>query len=270
MARKLDQYRVFDGRTRLDAEYFNSVFGDVDQRLHAQEVIEKDWKAAVAEVTRSGLKRIDDFIAPAISEIGELTSLGFLQVRAASDASVVWQTGEQAVPVSLANEDDRIRAKHFQPSPFVVVTANDDPSIYLIARTMSYNKTVDDAVVTAAVLTVDVQQVVGSPGGGSVLAPWLVSSPASTALLFEATEDAVAARDTATAARDTAVSARDTATAARDEAQTSRTLALGYRNEAETYRDEAKAYRDETVVVAEFDLKDAEAVAFDELLVWGS
>ena len=212
MARKINEYRVRNGQTKLDEDYFNKVLGDIDTRIHAQEVVEKDWQGAIRAVTSAGLRRINDFIGPAITEIEQLTDLGFLQVRAAPDVDVVWQAGAQPIALALDTEADRTRVKHFHPSPFLVVSDNADPAIYLIARTIGLDVTRDDAdVITGAVLRVDVQSVVGSPAGGAVLAPWCVSSPAATALLVTTTEDVVAARDDARHARTRAVAAETNA-----------------------------------------------------------
>mgnify|MGYP006432298081 CR=1 FL=1 len=210
MALRIKEYRVRNGRTRLDEDYFNKVFGDIDTRIHAQEVVEKDWKSAIRTVTSAGLQRINDLIGPAITEIQQLTTLGFLHVRAAQSVEVVWQLGEQPIALALDTDADRTRAKHFHPSPFLVITDDADPATYLIARTIGMEVMRGDAeVIVGAVLNVDVVSIVGSPPGGSVVAPWCVSSPAATALLVDTTENAVVARDEARAASDLAVAAQD-------------------------------------------------------------
>ena len=249
MALKMNEYRVRNGRTRLDETYFNKVLGDIDSRIHAQETVEKDWQGAIRDVTKNGLRRIDDFIGPAITEIEQLTDLGFLQVRAAPDVDVVWQVGEQPIALALETEADRTRVKHFHPSPFIVVSDDADPATYLVARTLGLDLTKDATdTITEAVLRLDVVTVVGSPAGGTVLAPWCISSPAATALLVSTAEDAAAARDAAVAARDTTLAARDialaarnTTTFARDTTLGARDTALSHRNDAETFRDAAQA-----------------------------
>ena len=203
MARKINEYRVRNGRTKLNEDYFNKVLGDIDTRIHAQEVVEKDWQGAIRAVTSAGLRRINDFIGPSITEIEQLTDLGFLQVRAAPDVDVVWQVGEQPIALALDTDADRTRVKHFHPSPFIVVTDDADPATYLVGRTVGLNVTRDDAdAITSAVLRLDVVSVVGSPARGAVLAPWCISSPAATALLVQTAGDAVAASHAAIAARD--------------------------------------------------------------------
>ena len=69
MARRFNEYRVVDGRTRFAASDMNPRFEDIDQRLHAQEVLEKDFKGAIREVTDVGIERIDSFIGPAEEEL---------------------------------------------------------------------------------------------------------------------------------------------------------------------------------------------------------
>ena len=244
MALKINEYRVRNGRTRLDETYFNKVFGDIDARIHAQETVEKDWQGAIREVTKNGLRRIDDFIGPAVTEIEQLTDLGFLQVRAAPDVDVAWQVGAQPIALALETEADRTRVKHFHPSPFIVVSDDADPATYLVARTLGLDLTKDATdTITEAVLRLDVVTVVGSPAGGTVLAPWCISSPAATALLVSTAEDAAAARDAAVAARDTTLGARDTAVAARD-------TTLGARDTAVAARDETEAFRGAAAVSA--------------------
>ena len=215
--RRIDQYRVRDGRTRLDETFFNGVFGDLDRRLHAQELVEKDWKAAVGQVTTAGLKRIDDFIGPAIAEVEQLTRLGFLQARIMPGLDVVWRDGPQSLALSLETDDDRVRARHFHPSPFTVLSREADVGHYLIARTVDYRIDADDqGGVRAAVLDLDVQHVAGDPPGGAARDVWAVSASAAPPIVLAATENARAARDAATDARDTAARHRDDARAARD------------------------------------------------------
>lgn len=83
MARKFDQYRVVDGRTRFAASDMNPRLEDIDLRLHAQEVLEKDWEGAIRDVTTFGLRRIDEFIGPAQADIAERLA----EAQAAVDAA---------------------------------------------------------------------------------------------------------------------------------------------------------------------------------------
>jgi cbb3-type cytochrome oxidase cytochrome c subunit len=68
MPSRFDKYR-FTKRTPLSDEVFNAVFKDIDLRLTALEDVKKEWQAAVNEVTRYGLLRIEEVLRPSFEFI---------------------------------------------------------------------------------------------------------------------------------------------------------------------------------------------------------
>lgn len=136
MARRFEaNYRVKDGLTRLGEAFFNSVFRDLDLRLHGQEEIEKTWQSAIRELNRNGLRRIDEFLAPAYENISNLAALGFLSATLDGDAPVTFALGEQTVLISEGPERDL-----FHPSPYVTISVESDPDKFAVARTISYDR----------------------------------------------------------------------------------------------------------------------------------
>lgn len=72
MPTRFDRYRMRDGETELSAGYFNSVFGDIDLRIAKLEAIKISWDAAVGDITRFGLERINIALAPTLDQASAL------------------------------------------------------------------------------------------------------------------------------------------------------------------------------------------------------
>lgn len=78
--KQFDKYRMVDGATPLAARYFNPVWQDVDLRIAALEDLKIAWQAAVDEVVRFGLVRIDELITEPLQAVVALSE----QAQAAS------------------------------------------------------------------------------------------------------------------------------------------------------------------------------------------
>lgn len=63
MPTRFHLYR-FTKKTPLSDEVFNRIFSDIDLRIAKLEDIEKDWQYAINEVTKYGLKRIEEVLRP--------------------------------------------------------------------------------------------------------------------------------------------------------------------------------------------------------------
>jgi hypothetical protein len=74
--RKLEQYRIKDGKTPLNAEQLNFRILDIDGRLHALELLKVSWEQAVAEVQNYGLARINETLLPVLDQASALVADG--------------------------------------------------------------------------------------------------------------------------------------------------------------------------------------------------
>ena len=71
MPRRIDRYRMEDGRTPLSARYFNPVWTDIDLRIGTLEELNLSWEEAVRKVSDLGLLRINEVLAPSIQYVDE-------------------------------------------------------------------------------------------------------------------------------------------------------------------------------------------------------
>lgn len=200
-----EKYRVTDGKTRLDAAFFNPVHQDIDLRLHAVETLKMSWESAVDDLTRFGLRRIDGVLAPTLHGIQELAELGFLTAPV-STVAVSFTTGPQSIVV-----DAGPRRASFYASPFVAMTTESDWQKYAIARVLGYDR-------ETGVLDLHVLSVNGGDEGPFQpvqIANVAATVPATETLMGQAqvaAQDAAAAKTDATDARDQAELAARTAT----------------------------------------------------------
>lgn len=72
MPSRFERYRMVDGRTPLGERYFNAIWRDIDLRIATLEDVKIAWQAAVDEVVRFGLVRIDDLIRGPLQEVTAL------------------------------------------------------------------------------------------------------------------------------------------------------------------------------------------------------
>lgn len=61
-----------DGQTPLSEDFFNGVFGDIDNRIAELEARRADLQGVVDELTRFGLARIDTLVGPSMAEVNAM------------------------------------------------------------------------------------------------------------------------------------------------------------------------------------------------------
>lgn len=72
----LEKYATQEGKTPLNAEFFNSRFYAIVRRIHALELLRMDWEAAVSQIQNAGIERLNNAIAPLVDGLAvELTAL---------------------------------------------------------------------------------------------------------------------------------------------------------------------------------------------------
>lgn len=99
MPRRLDHYRMVDGKTPLSARYFNPVWQDLDLRLDTLEGVRLSWEDAVRRVSDLGLTRINEVLGPAIQAVDDSVARAELMLDditgerdEALEALVAWKT----------------------------------------------------------------------------------------------------------------------------------------------------------------------------------
>jgi len=120
MPSRFDKYRVKDGLTKLGEAFFNPVFQDIDLRLVSIEALRISWEDAVRAVSDYGLVRINEVIAPSLSDavskaeeieakrLAAITALAEMQAaldsfEAAGLADIVaWKNGVSAQIAALS------------------------------------------------------------------------------------------------------------------------------------------------------------------------
>jgi len=103
MASRYPKYRMRDGSTFLGASYFNGIFRDVDLRLVDLEGVKAEWDAAVDELRKYGLERLDAALHPVVDQL----SADAASVQAAIDAlpDVALQSDLADLEVRLGDAD---------------------------------------------------------------------------------------------------------------------------------------------------------------------
>lgn len=248
MARRFEtNYRMKDGTTPLGETFFNPVFRDLDLRIHAQEEIEKDWLAAVAELNRFGLRRIDEFLAPAVQQISDVAEIGFLTATIADDGPLSIELGETTLLV-----DETVR-QLFRPGPFLAVQFDADPELYAVARTLQYIRETGALAIEIVSRSPALQAASGSltgvhlsvlPGGYDAIRLLIDEASSQRQAAQDARDAATAERQEADAAKSGAEAARDTALAHRNDAQVARNTASSEANRSRDEADRSKAQAD--------------------------
>lgn len=158
--RRLDYYSVRVGDDLGDPDYWNRRYEDIDLRLHGQEEIEKDWRAAVLELQENGLKRIDEAVSPLIEQLEEDLQLGAVFI-AESLASVEVKTGTLTIGISSANK------RRYSPAAYLALVTRDAPYAVMLGRMISYNRETGS-------LAVDIERTYGA--GDPIRANWIISA----------------------------------------------------------------------------------------------
>lgn len=102
MGTRLPAYLMQDGRTRLDADYFNRIWADLDLRLSEVEAARVSWQQAVEELRAYGIVRIDGVLGPSIQASQEMvTTLSAL----AEDLDWLTRLGAALAPYEPSSGD---------------------------------------------------------------------------------------------------------------------------------------------------------------------
>lgn len=236
MARRFERYRVKDGTTEMGQGHFNPVFEDVDLRLHNLELVEADWEQETIRLVEQGLKRIDEFLAPTIGKIQDLTTLGFLWVT--SSTPLTFELGEKGVVV-----DEGPKRDLFIPTPWLSITRTATPDDWALAKQIDYDNNTGG-------LLFEIVSVGGDPGPHTDLV--ITDTPGPVifyAELAQRIDDAsAAAASAAVDAAAAAASAMDAANAVgaaqghADDAQTHATAADTSRGQASGFADTAQTH----------------------------
>lgn len=116
--KQFDKYRMVDGETPLAARYFNPVWQDIDLRLASLEEVKIAWQAAVDEVVRFGLVRIDELINEplqavlALSSQAESTSAELEQLRQLAES----RTAALSALIETLQADTAVQMEAFATS----------------------------------------------------------------------------------------------------------------------------------------------------------
>ena len=158
--RRLDQYQIKVGDDLGDPDYWNRRYEDLDLRLHGQEEIEKDWRAAVRELQENGLKRIDEAVSPLIAQLQEDLQLGAVFI-AESKSAVEVKTGPMTIGISSANK------RRYSPAAYLALVTRDAPYGVMLGRLISYNR-------DTGTLAVDIERTFGA--GDAIRTNWIISA----------------------------------------------------------------------------------------------
>lgn len=219
--------KMVDGKTNLDEKYFNLIHGRVDQRLAALEELRISWESATDTLTRQGLARIDEVLAPAFQKIEDVLELGFMTASSSTSHTLV--LNDELVFIV----DEGARRELFQPTAFLAITRVATIADYALARLLSYNS-------TTGALTVEIISVAGNPGPHT---DWEIGGLAAATVAQQTilgTVQTLAGQvtsDKATVAADkaTAVTAKTTAVSAAEDAEASKVSAAASAAAAATF-----------------------------------
>ena len=67
--RRLEFYRIKRGDNLADPSFWNDRFGDLDLRIHQNELYGREISGAVDQITAAALSRLNDTFTPAIIEV---------------------------------------------------------------------------------------------------------------------------------------------------------------------------------------------------------
>lgn len=88
-----------DGQTPLSEDFFNGVFGDIDNRIAELEARRADLQGVVDELTKFGLARIDTLVGPSMAEVN--TMLVQLRQRRDELEAAIGNVGDLATNTQL-------------------------------------------------------------------------------------------------------------------------------------------------------------------------
>jgi len=192
--------RRFDSTYRLGEkslaipDTFNTIFRDVDSRLHAQEELRGDIEALRNTLIAQTASRIDEYILPALAYIQTIQAGGFMVAPIADNSAVAFEEG--AVDIAIDQELKAI----FRPTPYVALVRGASADDWAVAQVLGYDA-------EAGVLALDIVAVSGSAGPHEDVVVTATSGSVMAQIAYLA--ETRAARNAAIAARDSAQDLRD-------------------------------------------------------------
>lgn len=190
------------GSTRLDQTFIGKLLDQIEARLGPVEQKKADFEAVEQLVRVVALQRINETLTPAIQQVLDLVSRGFMIAHSASSA----EFGNGNVLTLIVPEGNERNL--FTPSPFTAVTREDNPDDFAICRTISYVAEIGEYVGEVIAFYGDEgphdDLVIGALAGPTV------AQKAMLDLVMEALDDITAKH--ATVVADTAIVAADKAT----------------------------------------------------------
>lgn len=180
--------KMVDGKngTILSGDYFNPIWQRFDGRLHVLEETRASWLEAVDVLTRQGLTRIDQVLAPAFEKLGRVLELGFLMVD--SDTPLTLAEDANLTFVTVAGDQSAL----FTPSQILAIQRKSDAETWAIARLAApFNRTTRELQVT----------ILAAEGPAGPFDDWQIGALAgSTAAAVVLRNQALTARNEAIAA----------------------------------------------------------------------
>lgn len=131
MPKNYGAYRLEDGRDDANAATFNLRFQDIDNRIAKLEDASSDAKAVIDDLTRFGLARINEALAPAYAQLLAITSVGAF-FASTSESTVTIGTGQKTF---VLPESDWA---NFAPSTFMTISSAGEPSAGMSGRLVDY------------------------------------------------------------------------------------------------------------------------------------
>lgn len=99
MTLDLEKYKTIDGKTPLNADYFNSRWYAIVRRIHALETVQVEWEAAVTQLQNLGLTRLNEAIKPLIDDL----SANLQTIIASGDAKLAAWDNDVAAKLEAAD-----------------------------------------------------------------------------------------------------------------------------------------------------------------------
>lgn len=154
MAKEFDErYRVRDD-DEADADFYNSRFRSIDDRLHKMEARDAEFEGRIAEIVADARDRVDNAVAPLVEQLFGLQEQGFLvlPVRHDPPAAVEFSTGIQNIPTATGAVAD-----YFFPGAWVGLRRTSTIDDWAIAKVSSFDRKL-------GILSVEVTHVGGTEG----------------------------------------------------------------------------------------------------------
>lgn len=132
-SRSLTESIQLTDRTLLNKELLVSILKAIDIRFLPLQAQQEAVTAAIEAVRKVGLDRINEVLTPAIQQIMEVQTKGFLVAN--SETPITMGLGDI---VTFFIQDEAQRAL-FTPAPYSIATRTGSPDDYGVIRTVSYN-----------------------------------------------------------------------------------------------------------------------------------